>query len=155
MGRCGSSGAQTDPCRQGGPTRVIPLTPHLAQQLATLPLTNEFVLASTGKAGRIAGTRASHAEALQSAGIDGLTIHGLRRSFSLLDEPAGAPAGAIAQMMGHKPSATAEGYRPRGVDALRPYLSQIEAHILEQAGIVFDAQAVPGALRIVVVSRMK
>ena len=130
-------------------TRVIPLTPYLAQQLATLPRTNEFVFASTGKAGRIADTRASHAKALQSAGIDSLTIHGLRRSFSLLGESAGAPAGAIAQVMGHKPSATAEGYRPRSVDALRPYLSLIEAHILEQAGVVFDANVEPGKLRAV------
>ncbi len=51
-------------------TRVIPLTPFLAQQLATLPRTNEFVFASTGKAGCIADTRASHARALQSAGIE-------------------------------------------------------------------------------------
>ncbi|MDO8699444.1 MAG: integrase family protein [Rhodoferax sp.] len=127
-------------------TRVIPLTPYLAQQLATLPRTNEFVFASTGKAGRIADARASHAKSMQSAGIDSLTIHGLRRSFSLLGESAGAPAGAIAQVMGHKPSATAEGYRPRSVDALRPYLARIEAHILEQAGVVFDAQAAPSAL---------
>ena len=130
-------------------TRVIPLTPYLAQQLATLPRINGFVFASTGKAGRIADTRASHAKALQSAGIDGLTIHGLRRSFSLLGESAGAPAGAIAQVMGHRPSATAEGYRPRSVDALRPYLVQIEAHILNKAGIGFDAKAMPGALRVV------
>ena len=101
------------------------------------------------KAGRIADTRASHAKALQSVGIDSLTIHGLRRSFSLLGEATGAPAGAIAQVMGHKPSATAEGYRPRSDDALRPYLAQIEAHILEQAGIVFDAKAAPGVLRVV------
>ena len=130
-------------------TRVIPLTPYLAQQLATLPRTNGFVFASTGKLGRIADTRASHAKALQSAGIDSLTIHGLRRSFSLLGESAGAPAGAIAQVMGHKPSATAEGYRPRSVDALRPYLALIEAHILEQAGVVFDAHVEPGKLRAV------
>ncbi len=130
-------------------TRVIPLTPYLAQQLATLPRIKEFVFASNGKAGRIADTRASHAKALQSAAIKSLTIHGLRRSFSLLGEAAGAPAGAIAQVMGHKPSATAEGYRPRSVDALRPYLAQIEVHILGQAGIVFDARAAPGALRVV------
>ena len=130
-------------------TRVIPLTPYLAQQLAMLPRINEFVFASTGKAGRIADTRSSHAKALQSAGIDGLTIHGLRRSFSLLGESAGAPADAIAQVMGHRPSATAEGYRPRSVDALRPYLVQIEAHILNKAGIGFDAKAMPGALRVV------
>ena len=130
-------------------TRTIPLTPYLAQLLATLKRGNEFVFASPSKAGRISDARASHAKALQSAGMDGMTIHGLRRSFSLLGEAAGAPAGAIAQVMGHKPSATAEGYRPRSVDALRPYLAQIEAHILEQAGIVFDAKAEPGALRVV------
>ena len=131
-------------------TRTIPLSPYVAHMLATLPRVGSYVFASTGKAGRITDTRASHAKALQSAAIDGLTIHGLRRSFSLLGEAAGAPAGAIAQVMGHKPSATAEGYRPRSVDALRPFLEQIERHILEQAGIVFDAKAAPGALRAVV-----
>jgi integrase len=131
-------------------TRTIPLSPYLAQLLATLPRTNEFLFASTGKAGRIADTRASHAKALQSASIEGLTIHGLRRSFSLLGEAAGAPAGAIAQVMGHKPSATAEGYRPRSVDALRPFLEQIEAHILAMAGVQFDSKAEPGKLRVVV-----
>lgn len=137
-------------------TRTIPLTPYLAQLLATLPRAvladkthSPFVFASTSKTGRLTDTRASHAKALQSAGIDGLTIHGLRRSFSLLGEAAGAPAGAIAQVMGHKPSATAEGYRPRSVDALRPFLAQIEVHILKQAGIAFDAKAEPGKLRVV------
>jgi len=130
-------------------TRTIPLTPYLAQLLATMPRTNEFVFASTGKAGRIADTRASHSKALQSASIEGLTIHGLRRSFSLLGEAAGAPAGAIAQVMGHKPSATAEGYRPRSVDALRPFLERIEAFILEQAGVTFERNAEPGKLVLV------
>ena len=116
-------------------TRTIPLSPYTARLLATLPRVGPYVFASTGKAGRITDTRASHAKALQSAAIDGLTIHGLRRSFSLLGEAAGAPAGAIAQVMGHKPSATAEGYRPRSVDALRPFLEQIEAHILGLAGV--------------------
>ena len=116
-------------------TRTIPLSPYMARLLATLPRVGPYVFASTGKAGRITDTRASHAKALHSAAIDGLTIHGLRRSFSLLGEAAGAPAGAIAQVMGHKPSATAEGYRPRSVDALRPFLEQIEAHILSLAGV--------------------
>ncbi len=122
-------------------TRTIPLTPYLGQLLVTLPRVNEFVFSSRGKTGRIADTRASHSRALESAGIDGLTIHGLRRSFSLLGEAAGAPAGAIAQVMGHKPSATAEGYRPRTVDVLRPFLALIEAHILEKAGVQFVADA--------------
>ena len=116
-------------------TRTIPLSPSMARLLATLPRVGPVVFASKRKEGSITDTRASHAKALQSAAIDGLTIHGLRRSFSLLGEAAGAPAGAIAQVMGHKPSATAEGYRPRSVDALRPFLEQIEAHILSLAGV--------------------
>ena len=130
-------------------TRTIPLSPYMAQMLATLPRLGSYVFASTGKAGRITDTRSSHAQALKHAGINHLTVHGLRRSFSLLGEAAGAPAGAIAQVMGHKPSATAEGYRPRSIDALRPFLEQIEAHILNLAGVQFDAQAEPGKLRAV------
>jgi integrase len=137
-------------------SRTIPLTPYMAWMLAGLPKArdedgkpNPFVFASTSKTGRIADPRASHAKALQSAAIDGLTLHGLRRSFSLLGEAAGAPAGAIAQVMGHKPSATAEGYRPRSVDALRPFLAQIESHILSLAGVEFDAAEVhPSGLRV-------
>lgn len=130
-------------------SRTIPLTPYLHHMLAGLPRVGPFVFASTGKAGRITDARASHAQALRHAGIEHLTFHGLRRSFSLLGEAAGAPAGAIAQVMGHKPSATAEGYRPRSVDALRPFLERIETWILEQAGVQFDAKAEPGKLRAV------
>lgn len=131
-------------------TRTIPLTPYLAQLLATLPRVGEFVFSSASKSGRITDARASHAKALQSASIiAGLSIHGLRRSFALLGESAGAPAGAIAQVMGHKPSATAEGYRPRSVDALRPYLAQIETHILRLAEVQFVEDAEPGKLRAV------
>lgn len=130
-------------------TRTIPLTPYLAQILASLPRVGLFVFASSSKAGRITDARASHAQALKHASIDHLTVHGLRRSFSLLGEAAGAPAGAIAQVMGHKPSATAEGYRPRSIDALRPFLRQIEAHILKLAGVKFDEEAEPGKLQLV------
>ena len=130
-------------------TRTMPLTPYLAHMLASLPRVGPYVFASASKSGRITDARASHAKALQSAGIDHLTFHGLRRSFSLLGESAGAPAGAIAQVMGHKPSATAEGYRPRSVDALRPFLEQIEGHILSLAGVHFDRKTEPGKLALV------
>ena len=140
-----------------GDTRTIPLTAYLAWLLASLPrgkgadgAPSPFVFASTSKSGRIADPRSSHERALQGAGIDALTLHGLRRSFSLLGEAAGAPAGAIAQVMGHRPSATAEGYRPRSVDALRPFLQRIEDHILSLAGVEFvSAAAAPVALRVV------
>ena len=132
-------------------TRVIPLTPYLAQMLDGLPRAkgkdgNPYVFSSPRSAsGRITEPRAPHADVLAGAGIPHVSIHGLRRTFSLLGEAAGAPAGAIAQVMGHKPSAIAEGYRPRSIDALRPYLAQIEGFILDKAGIAFDATKVASA----------
>lgn len=130
-------------------TRIIPLSPYLAQLLATMPRTNDFVFAAKSASGHIEEPRASFAKVNQHAGVTKLTIHGLRRSFSLLGESAGAPAGAIAQIMGHSPDSIAESYRPRSVDALRPYLALIESHILQQAGVTFDAAVEPGKLRVV------
>ncbi len=128
--------------------RVIPLTPYLAQLLATLPRTNENVFASAGKTGRITDARGSHDKALLSAGINHLTFHGLRRTFVQRGR-AVVPAGAVAQIAGHKPSATAEGYAVLPIDDLRPFAEQIEAHILALAGVQFVADAEPGKLRAV------
>jgi integrase len=80
--------------------------------------------------------RVQYARALQQAGIKGLTLHGLRRSFGTLSEWVEAPAGVIAQIMGHKPSAIAEKhYRVRSVDLLRLWHERIEAWILMEAGL--------------------
>jgi integrase len=130
------------------PTRTIPLTPYLAQLLASLPRVNDFVFASTSKAGRIIDARSSHKRALQSAGIAHLTFHGLRRTFTQRGRSV-APAGAVAQIEGHQPSATAEGYAVLPLDDLRPYAALIETRILEQAGIKFDVKAEPGKLQLV------
>ena len=132
-------------------TRVIPLTPYVWHLLAALPRRNGFVFSSTASAaGCIVIPRNNHHDACAVAGIDGLTIHGLRRSFKSLTEWLEIPAGVVAQIMGHKPSATAEKhYTVRPLDLLRVHHERIEAWILEQAGVQFDAQAAPGALRVV------
>ena len=84
------------------------------------------------------------------AGIDGLTLHGLRRSFKSLTEWLEIPAGVVAQLVGHKPSATAEKhYTVRPVDLLRVHHERIEAWILEQAAVTLVAGAKPGMLRVV------
>lgn len=137
-------------------TRVIPMSPYLAHMLATLTRftdkegkPNPYVFAANSASGHIEEPRSNFTKVNQHAGVNKLTIHGLRRSFSLLGEKAGAPAGAIAQFMGHSPESVAEGYRPRSVDALRPYIAQIETFILEQAGVTFDVAVEPGKLRVV------
>ena len=128
--------------------RVIPLTPYVAHLLAALPRRNEFVF--SGAAGAMSKPHKPHVTACAVAGIDDLTLHGLRRSFKSLTEWLEVPAGVVAQVMGHKPSATAERhYTVRPLDLLRVHHEKIEAWILEQAGIVFDAKAAPGALRVV------
>ena len=129
-------------------TRVIPLTPYVAQQLATLKRLNEFVFASASKSGRISDARSSHAKVLQSAGIEHLTFHGLRRTFTQRGRDV-VPTGAVAQIEGHKPSATAEGYAVLPLDDLRPYAEKIESQILKLAGIKFEPKAEPGKLRVV------
>ena len=132
-------------------TRVIPLTPYVSHLLAALPRRNDFVFSSTMAAGgTLVIPRNPHHDACKVAGIDSLTIHGLRRSFKSLTEWLEVPAGVVAQVMGHKPSATAEKhYTVRPLDLLRVHHEKIEAWILEQAGIAFDAKAAPGALRVV------
>ncbi len=132
-------------------TRVIPFTPYVAHMLAMLPRRNEFVFSSTVSAGgTLVIPRNPHNDACKVAGIDDLTIHGLRRSFKSLTEWLEIPAGVVAQLMGHKPSATAEKhYTVRPLDLLRVHHEKIEAWILEQAGVSFDATVSPGKLRAV------
>ena len=131
--------------------RVIPLTPYVHNLLAALPRRNEFVFASSrNENAPLTEPNHAHDKACKVAAIDGLTLHGLRRSFGTLSEWLEVPAGVVAQIQGHKPSATAEKhYRVRPLDLLRVHHERIEAWILEQAGIVFDAKAAPGALRVV------
>ena len=131
--------------------RVIPLTPYVHNLLAALPRRNEFVFASSRNENTpLTEPNHAHDKACKVAAIDGLTLHGLRRSFGTLSEWLEAPSGVVAQIQGHKPSATAEKhYRVRPLDLLRVHHERIEAWILEQAGIVFDAQAEPGKLRVV------
>ncbi len=131
--------------------REIPLTPYVHHLLSGLPRRNEWVFSSpTSASGYLTEPTHAHDRACKSVGIDDLTFHGLRRSFKSLTEWLEIPAGVVAQIMGHKPSATAEKhYTVRPIDLLRIHHEKIEAWILEQAGIQFDASAVPGALRVV------
>ena len=131
--------------------RVIPLTPYVHNLLAALPRRNEFVFASSrNENAPLTEPNHAHDKACKVAAIDGLTLHGLRRSFGTMSEWLEAPSGVVAQIQGHKPSATAEKhYRVRPLDLLRVHHERIEAWILEQAGIVFDAKAAPGTLRVV------
>jgi integrase len=157
--------------------RTIPLTPYVAHLLAALPHRNAYVFSSASvrsddaknkrrraayyaakgieppereRSPIVAAPNELHARACDVAGLEGLTLHGLRRSFKSLTEWLEIPAGVVAQLMGHKPSATAERhYTVRPLDLLRVHHERIEAWILQQAGVTFDASAAPGCLRMV------
>lgn len=136
--------------------RTIPLTPYLEHLIAALPrrkltvrqigetadkalkdVPNEFVFSSlTAASGRVEEPRNLHNKALAAAALPALSLHGLRRSFGTLSEWVEVPAGIVAQIMGHKPSAIAEKhYIQRELDLLHLWHVKIEKWILEQAGI--------------------
>ncbi|EPZ16166.1 hypothetical protein M622_03030 [Thauera terpenica 58Eu] len=143
--------------------RTIPLTPYVAGLLHDLKRRNDtpppeyrilhgkrikndleawepspWVFSSPSAAsGRLQEPRIAHKRAITAAGLpDDLTIHGLRRSFGTLAEWCEVPAGVVAQIQGHAPSAIAEKhYRRRPLDLLRMWHERIEAWILAEAGI--------------------
>lgn len=105
----------------------------------------------TSQTGYISEPNTPHTRACRTVGIEGLTLHGLRRSFASLCEWLDIPGGVSAQIQGHAPQGVREqNYIRRPLDLLRVHHEKIEAWILEQAGIVFDAKAAPGALHLVV-----
>lgn len=132
-------------------SRTIPLTPFVASLLSALPRRNEWVFSSpTASSGRLMEPRIGHNKALAAAGLPALSLHGLRRSFGTLAEWVECPAGVSAQIMGHKPSATAEKhYRRRPLDLLRMWHTKIEAWMLEQAGIEQSVSDESAILKIV------
>lgn len=119
--------------------RTIPLTPYLEHLISCLPRRNEYVFSSpTAASGRLEEPRIQHVKALAAAALPALSLHGLRRSFGTLSEWVEVPAGIVAQIMGHKPSAIAEKhYIQRELDLLHLWHVKIEQWILEQAGIEF------------------
>jgi integrase len=132
-------------------TREIPATPYMLHLLAALPRRNEWVFSSpTSASGCLSEPNTPHTRACKVAGLEGLTLHGLRRSFASLTEWLEIPAGVVAQIQGHKPSATAEKhYKVRPLELLRVHHERIEGWLLEQAGIAFEPKAEPGKLQAV------
>ncbi|VTU31027.1 Phage integrase family protein [Variovorax sp. SRS16] len=146
---------------EGTGGRVIPLTPYLTSLLEELKRLNEIppsrrrltTLAARGQTwepspwvfpsltsedGKLAEPRAAHVKALEAAALPHLSLHGLRRSFGTLSEWVEVPVGVVAQIQGHKPSAIAEKhYRRRPLDLLRKWHDQIEAWVLNEAGVAF------------------
>jgi integrase len=140
--------------------RAIPLTPYVSVLLQDLKRRNNtppnikklretkqqeapewkpslWVFNSrTAASGRIQEPRIAHNKAIAAAGLPPLSLHGLRRSFGTLAEWVECPTGVAAQIMGHKPSATAEKhYKRRPLDLLRMWHEKIENWILTQAEI--------------------
>lgn len=142
--------------------RTIPVTPYVAQLLnelharAITPPPEYRILegkrikndlanwkpspwvfsSTTAKAGYLQGPSGALDRVCQGAAVPSVTLHGLRRSFKSLTEWVEVPTGIVAQIMGHKPSATAEKhYTVRPIDLLRKWHTQIEAWVLKEADI--------------------
>jgi integrase len=117
-------------------SRSIPLTPYVESLINSLPRRNQWVFSSKqSKSGRLVEPSIAHTLVTRNVGIK-ISLHGLRRSFKSLTEWLDIPVGVVAQIMGHKPSATAERhYTVRPIDLLRVHHKRIEEWIVEQGGI--------------------
>lgn len=120
--------------------RIIPMTPYvekLFNQLPRNPESDYIFWSDQSKSGHITDIRKGYYKALEDKGLPKFTVHDLRRSFSNLAEWLEIPTGVVAQIMGHKPSATAEKhYKDRPVDLLRLHHTKIENWILKEAGVI-------------------
>lgn len=130
--------------KQAGEGRRIPLTPYLRSLIEALPRRNQYVFSSqSSKSGYITEPSSAHNRALDKAAaitadFPRITLHGLRRSFISLAEWVEIPTGVVAQIVGHKPSATAERhYKHRPLELLEVWHSKFEAWILKEAGVEF------------------
>jgi len=131
--------------------RMIPLTPYLCSLITALPRRNQWVFSSpTADDGKLAEPRIAHNRALDKAGLEHVTLHGLRRTFASLAEWVEMPVGVVAQIMGHAPNATAEKhYKNRPLELLAIWHGKYEAWILEQAGVEFAQTEQVHGLRVV------
>lgn len=145
--------------------RTIPITPYVGQLLKELQTLNQIPPAETrvlngktikndlaawqpspwvfssqtSKSGHLENPADALNRACSAANLPHITLHGLRRSFKSVTEWVECPAGVVAQIMGHKPSATAEQhYTVRPVDLLRKWHTKIEDWILEEAKTLRD-----------------
>ena len=137
---------------KGGIPRDIPLTPYVYSMLRNLPKVNQWVFSSkTGSTGRLQSPTKAFQKMMARAEIENMTLHGLRRSFSTLAEWIEAPAGVIAQIQGHQPSAIAERhYKKRPLDLLRVWHEKIEKWLIDEAGLTIPSQQEDGrALKLV------
>jgi integrase len=119
-------------------SRMVPLTPYVAQLLRALPRVNEWVFSSaTAASGHLTEPSIAHRKACANAGLD-VSLHGLRRSFASLCEWIETPSGIAAQIQGHAPQGVREqNYIRRPLDLLRMWHVKIESWILEQAQASF------------------
>ncbi|MBU3640829.1 integrase family protein [Polynucleobacter sp. Fuers-14] len=131
--------------------RKLPLTPYLNSLIQNLPRRNQWVFSSpTSKDGRYSDPSVSHHRAMSIAELPPVTIHGLRRTFASLAEWVEMPVGIVAEIMGHKPSATAEKhYKSRPIELLAIWHTKYEAWILEQTGVEFKPQEGASRLKVV------
>ena len=136
-------------------TRTLALDPKNAKRRARRHASNGTeapagAVAEVSASGRLVDPSIAHRQACAAAGLEGLTLHGLRRSFASLCEWLDIPGGVSAQIQGHAPQGVREqNYIRRPLDLLRVHHEKIEAWILKEAGIDFDPATAAAGLRVV------
>ena len=90
-----------------------------------------FVFKGQGRGGNVK-LQAAH---LQNLGFQGLTVHGLRRTFRYLCETLNFPPATVKRLMNHSLKADiTDSYLELEIEELRPYVERISAEIARLSG---------------------
>ena len=141
-------------CKVNG-TRTIPMHPYVEHLIYGLPHESDYVFSSASPHGYLSPQNAAMYRICERAGIvtelkpRGVSIHGLRRTFTNLARQAGVLEAYACKIKGHAPSGVSDrNYAYITTDELRPHNARIVEHILASAGVDYEPVAQIGHLKI-------
>ena len=116
--------------------QLIPLSPQAIEILESRKSDgdSEWVFPGPGKSGHIADPKKAWKRILQSAGIEDLRIHDLRRTLGSWQAAAGANSYIIGKSLGHKSQQSTAVYARLNIDPVRASINQATDDMLKLRG---------------------
>jgi integrase len=109
--------------------KVVPLAAPAVKLLAELPHRGNYVLPATTGAGHYTGLQKDWERVRAGAGLAGVRIHDLRRSFASFAVADGNSLYLIGKVLGHKQARTTEIYAHLADDPIRAVADRTAARI--------------------------
>ncbi len=127
-----ASAVWTVPKTKAGTSQRIPLSAEVVEILESRRNLSDFVFASHGKTGHLTRPGKAWERLLTEAGIEGLTMHDLRRSLGSWQAAAGSSEIVIGKTLGHAAGSRATSvYARLNLDPVRESIEKATTAMLE------------------------